>query len=202
MEQNCHLRGSLQGPLWDKAVTHGGIFKVHYGTKLSLTGVPSRSLMRQNCSGWGSLQPFRCLDMYPQNDFQPTLHAWKRNLYFWELYEDDIPNELPVYEAALAIAIKIVCLIGPSTIIFAISTRVDWNRCGVSFQCAFLSKAEILYTHIQHEQTQTKTNKQPYLHKAEYLTPLKESMQGSTAVSPARVSGIQEAPSHIGGHTA
>ena len=73
----------------------------------------------------------------------------------------------------------------------------------------FSPKLEILFSRIQHQQTQTKTNKQitelnhtPYLPKAEYLTPLKESMQGSTAVSPARVSGIQEAPSHIGGHTA
>ena len=74
----------------------------------------------------------------------------------------------------------------------------------------FSPKLEILFSRIQHEQTKIKTNKQTnnrveshaYLPKAEYLTPLNESMQGSTAVSPARVSGIQEAPSHIGGHTA
>ena len=77
-----HPRGSLQGPLWDKAVTHGGIFKVHYGTKLSLTGVPSRSLMRQNCSGWGSLQPFRCLDMYPKMIFNQLYMHEKENCIF------------------------------------------------------------------------------------------------------------------------
>ena len=33
------------------------------------------------------------------------------------------------------------------------------------------------------------------------LTPLKVAMQGNTAVSPARVGGIQEALSHLGGHS-
>ena len=34
------------------------------------------------------------------------------------------------------------------------------------------------------------------------MTPWKEAMHGRTAVSPAKVRGMQEAPSHIGGHTA
>ena len=95
--QNCHPHGSLQGPLWDEIVTHRGPFKVHWGTKLSPTG-PSKvpygtklfwgSLQKvpyeTKLFVMGSLQPFRCLDMYPPKMIFNQLYMHEKEICIFE----------------------------------------------------------------------------------------------------------------------